>query len=110
VLTWDVEVARAGEYEAEVLHACPASDVGATLELAFGGRVARTAVRQAHDPPLIGAEQDRVPRQESYVKDFRPLALGTLALDAGRGPLTLRAADIPGGQAPEVWSVVLTRR
>ena len=65
---------------------------------------------EAHDPPLRGAEHDRVPRQgESYVKDFKPLRLGAVTLAKGRGPLTLRATEIPGKQVMDVRGVTLTR-
>ena len=66
-------------------------------------------VTEAHDPPARGAEHDRVPRQgESYVKDFKPLRLGVVELPRGRGELTLRATDIPGGGVIEVRAVTLT--
>ncbi len=44
----------------------------------MGSRL-QAKVSEANDPPLRGAENDRVPRQgESYVKDFKPLRLGHL--------------------------------
>jgi hypothetical protein len=65
-------------------------------------------VTTVHDPPLVGKGRDRIPRQESYVKDFRPLELGTLRLEAGRAPLVLRAPEIPGRAAVDVRWVELT--
>ncbi len=63
---------------------------------------------EAFDPPLYGAEHDRVPRHgESYVKDFKPLNLGEMILQKGRGPLTLRAVEIPGRHVIDVRSVML---
>ena len=56
----------------------------------------------------MGAEHDRVPRNNSYVKDFKPMRVGTLRLPAGRGTLTLRALDIPGKQVMDVRMIVLT--
>ena len=47
-------------------------------------------------------------RGESYVKDFKPLRLGTLELSKGRGLLTLRALSVPGKQVMDVRSVMLT--
>ncbi len=44
---------------------------------------------------------------ESYVKDFRPLSLGTFTLPSARAPLTLRAPKIPGPQAIDVRMVSL---
>jgi arylsulfatase A-like enzyme len=108
-ITWDIEVATAGKYEAVVYYTCSAADVGSAVELSFlGGRV-EGKVMEANDPPLRGAENDRVPRQaESYVKNFKPLRLGTLELSKGRGLLTLRALSVPGKQVMDVRSFMLT--
>ena len=108
-ITWPVEVAATGDYEVEVYYTCPQADVGATIELSLeGNRIAGT-VNMPHDPPLVGAAHDRVPRTESYVKDFVPLKLGTLHLEAGRGELTLRATDIPGSQAMDFRLLMFTK-
>ncbi len=108
-ITWDVEVHTPGKYEATVYYTCPAADVGSTVELGFGDAAARAKVTEAFDPPLAGREHDRVPRgHESLVKDFKPLALGTIELPAGRGPLTLRAVSMPGRQVMDVRIVTLT--
>ena len=108
-ITWDIEVATSGRYEAEVYYTCAADDVGSTVELSFNGGRIQGKVTEAHDPPLRGADNDRVPRGgESYVKDFKPLRLGDPALEKGRGPLTLRALEIPGKKVVDVRWVVLT--
>ncbi len=108
-ITWDVEVATSGRYEAVVYYTCAPEDVGVTLELSFGDSHVRGKVVEAHDPPLRGAENDRVPRgSESYVKDFKPLRLGELTLKKGRGPLTIRAVEIPGTHAIDLRLVELT--
>jgi len=107
-ITWDIEVHTAGRYEATLHYTCPAGDTGATIQLSFGDRHVQSKVTEAFDPPLRGVEFDRVPRQgESYVKDFKPLVLGTLELPAGRGTLTLRALEVPGRQVADVRTVVL---
>lgn len=109
-ITWDIEVGQAGKYAAVVYYTCPQADVGATVELSCGEARTTGRVAEAHDPPLRGAENDRVPRRgESYVKDFRPLRLGELDLNQGRGQLTLRALEIPGKQVMDVRYVTLTR-
>jgi hypothetical protein len=41
------------------------------------------------------------------VKDFNPLTLGTVRLEAGRGTLTLRALEVPGSQVMDVRRVML---
>ena len=81
-ITWDVEVMSDGRYQAEVYYTAAALDTGATLELSLGGRQVLARVSEPFDPPLRGAEHDRVKRNgESYVKDFKPLELGILNLE-----------------------------
>jgi hypothetical protein len=92
-----------------VYYTCPAPDIGSTIELSFQGSRLQGKVSETNDPPLRGAENDRVPRQgESYVKDFKPLRLGTVQLTKGRGQLTLRALSVTGKQVADVRAVVLT--
>jgi len=50
-----------------------------------------------------------VPRQESYVKEFRPLKLGRMTLQPGPGQLTLTALEKPGRQVMEVRLLMFTR-
>jgi len=108
-ITWDVEVATAGKYEAVDHYTCPAADTGSTIELSFNGSRVQGKVSEANDPPLRGSENDRVERQgESYVKDFKPFRLGVIELSKGRRLLTLRALAVPGRQVMDVRSVTLT--
>jgi len=109
-ITWTVEVLQPGDYAADLYYTCPAADVGSTVELfGRGGRV-EAKIDVAHDPPLEGRAEDRVDRgSESYVKAFKPLRLGIIHLEKGRGPMTLRATDIPGKQVGDVRYLILTR-
>ena len=108
-ITWNISVLTEGKYEAKLYYTCAKEDVGATVELRFGEHTVRGEITEAHDPPLRGEENDRVKRIESYVKDFRPLKLGTLHLTRGHGPLTIRATKIPGSQALDFRLLMLTR-
>jgi arylsulfatase A-like enzyme len=108
-ITWDVYVETAGVYEAVLDYTCPERDVGAKVELACSAYRVLRRVAEANDPPLLGAEHDRVPRKgESYVKAFKPLRLGTLSLPSGRSLLTLRALIIPGKTVMDVRALTLT--
>ena len=110
-ITWDIVVHTTGRYEAVVYHTCPLADIGAKIELSFNGSRVEGTVGEANDPPERGAEHDRVSRVqrgESYVKDFKPLRLGTIDLKQGRGLLTVRALSVPGKQVMELSQVVLT--
>ena len=108
-MTWDVEVHTSGRYKAEVYYTCPKEDVGSTIQLSFTGSQLQGKVTEAHNPPLTGAENDRVKRQgESYVKDFKPMQLGEIDLKAGHGDLELTALNIPGKSVMDVRLIVLT--
>ena len=108
-ITWQAEVPADGTFDVQLYYACPAADVGATVELAFNDALITAKVAVPNDPPLVGAQQDRSPRTESYVKDFKPMSLGRLKLKKGAGELTLRATDIPHSQVMEFRLLMLTR-
>jgi hypothetical protein len=108
-ITWDAEVAEDGRFEVSLYHTCAPDAVGTELELSMNGRSLTHTITEAHDPPLHGAAEDRVPRMESYVKDFKALSMGTLALPKGPGELTLRATKIPGKQAIDFRLLILKR-
>jgi hypothetical protein len=108
-ITWDIDVATAGRYEVLIYYTCAADDVGSKIELSFQGARLVGTVLEAHDPPLVGAEHDRVPREgESYVKDFKPLRLGVMPLPKARGQLALRAEYVAGKQVMDVRAITLT--
>lgn len=109
-MTWDIEVAEAGKYEASVYYTAAAEAVGSVIEVSFEGAAVRGTIQEPHDPPPYGAEADRVPRVgESLVKDFRPLTLGEVDLPQARGSLTLKAVEVAGTQVGEIRYVVLQR-
>ncbi len=108
-ITWDVEVGADGDYQVDVYYTCPAADLGSTVELSLGSSRLRGKLSTPHDPPAHGQEHDRLPRQESYVKDFRRWPLGSISLKQGPGTLTLKAIEIPGSQAMEFRLLMFTR-
>ena len=101
-------MATAGRYTATAWYTCPAADVGSTIELRFGDSRVTAKVAEPNDPPLVGAENDRVPREgESLVKDFKPLELGVITLPAEQGELTLRALSIPANSVMDLRGITL---
>ncbi len=108
-ITWTAEVPADGTFDVEVYYTCPAADVGSTIELSFNDARLTGRITEAHDPPARGGENDRVERGESYVKDFKPLKLGTIQLQKGTGELTLKALKMPGSQAMDFRLLMLTR-
>ncbi|MEC5127815.1 arylsulfatase [Verrucomicrobiales bacterium BCK34] len=115
-ITWTIETAETGIFEAFVYYTCRPEDVGVSVELAFaeGGAPAtvstRTTVTEAFDPPLYDKSKERVAESHYFVKDFKPLSLGTIKLQAGKGTLTLGNAQIVGTEAIDVHSIELIRK
>ena len=108
-ITWNIDVATAGRYAVQLQYTCPPADAGATVELSFCGSRTMGKVAPGWDPPLY-TNQDTLPRPpaESRMKEFRALDLGVITLQAGQGPLVLRALDIPGRTVMDLRSVTLT--
>ena len=82
---------------------------GATIELGFLNNKIQGKVGPVWDPPLY-TNQDTIPRPpaESIMKEFRPLRLGAMKMEKGRGLLKLKASDIPGEGVMDVRLVELT--
>ncbi len=106
-MTWDIAVNTTGNYDVTIYQT--AAEAGATIELSFNGSKLAGKVPAIWNPPLY-TNQDTIPRPaaESQMKEFRPLNLGTLKLEQGRGLLTLRALEIPGQSVMDVRQVTLT--
>jgi arylsulfatase A-like enzyme len=108
-IVWLLEVATTGRYAVAIDYTCPEADVGSTVELSFGASRLVGKVEPAWDPPLY-TNQDTLPRPpaESTMKEFRSLEFGEVDLEAGTGPLVLRALEIPGASVMDLRRVTLT--
>jgi len=105
---WDIDVATAGRYEVTLMYTCDREDVGSEIEVQFGASSLKAKISTAYAPELIKSP-DRVKRQESFEKPFKPLTLGVLELTEGRGKLILRALSKPGRQVMDLRAVHLRR-
>ena len=110
-ISWEIEVNTAGTYDVELHYTCPLPDAGSRIALSFQGSRLEGRVAPGWDPPLY-TNQDTLPRPpgESRLKEFRILRPGKLRLERGRGPLALRALEIPGKEVMHLSAVVLTLR
>jgi hypothetical protein len=108
-VTWDVEVGESGRYEVELWYACSKKDLGSVIEVSLNGESVVTTITKPNNPPIVGMKEDRSPRSESYVKDFRPMKMGTISLTKGKSELKLQANTIRGSQAMEFRLLMLQR-
>ncbi|MGB0413104.1 MAG: arylsulfatase [Coraliomargarita sp.] len=106
-IKFTAEVAESGKFKVVLYYA--SKSAGAKCELRFKDSVLPFEIAEAHDVPEIGAEQDRDPRIESYVKAFKAIPIGEIELQKGKGELILRALEIPGEEAFEFRMLTLER-
>lgn len=108
-ITWDVDVLENGNFEATLLYTCSAQDIGSTIELSSGKNKISNILSEAHNPPILYADKDRFPREESYTKQFKPLVIGTIYLTKGTTKIKLKATSVKAGSVADVRLVLLRR-
>ena len=108
-LSWDVDVLTPGIYEAVVYYTAESDAIGSVIQLSLGNNVVVQTILKAHDPDLVGMENDRYPRIESYTKEFRSLVLGEIDLVGGRNNLELRALKKTGVKVIDVEGIQFRR-
>lgn len=108
-ITWNTDILISGDYKATIYYTCPESTVGSVLQLNQGNNLVSKEITEAHSTEFISVEYDRVPRKNSYEKDFKPLEIGVIHLDEGHHPIALKALKIKGDQFIEVRLLVLER-
>ena len=106
-ISWPIDVGETGTYEAIVYYTCAAGNEGATIELSCNDSSVRQTVDEVFDPPLYDKSKERVADSHYFVKDFKPLRLGTLSLNKGRGELRLGAVTKTGKGLIDVHSIDL---
>ena len=110
-ITWNVDVGAAGAYEAILHYTCAEGDEGVSIRLGIDdGDSVEAVVNEVFDPPLYDKSKERVQKSHYFVKDFRPLSLGRIQLQKGRGTLRLSASGIRGRGAVDVHSIDLIQK
>ena len=108
-ITWQVEVAEDGDFEVVIYYSCAEDAIGSQFELTFGESKLIGEINNSHDPEEYGENQDRSPRIESYVKDFRPLNVGKIKLKKGMGTLKLKGIKKTGKELMDFRLLMLKR-
>ena len=108
-ITWDVEVAEDGDFEAVIYYTCSKDAIGSQFELTFGDTKVIGVIDKFYDPEEYGEYQDRSPRIESYVKNFLPLSVGKMKLKKGKGTLRLKGIKKTGKELMDFRLLMLKR-
>ena len=108
-ITWPAQVQHSGRFRVYLHYTCKQENVGCRVQLQFNESTIAQKINQAHDPPSIGAKEDRFVRVESYVKCFKEIELGEIDLTAGAGELTLTIPEMPGEEGIEFRLLMFER-
>ena len=108
-ISWEAEVAQDGEFEITIYYSCAEDAIDSLFEVSFGDASIQGEIREAHNPGEYGASEDRVVRQESYVKDFKPLKVGKLKLKKGKGTLQIKGIKKKGRALMDFRLMLLKR-
>jgi len=108
-ISWEAEVAQDGEFEITIYYICAEDAVGSLFEVSFGDASIQGEIREAHNPGEYGASEDRVVRQESYIKDFKPLKVGKVKLKKGKGTLQIKGIKKKGRALMDFRLMLLKR-
>ena len=109
-ITWTIDVVNPGDYQVTVHYTCAAGDEGAVLKASIdNGKSVVCRVKEVFDPPLYDKSKERVSNSHYFVKDFKPIVVGTLSLEKGDQTLRLNTPEIVGGEFIDVHSIDLVR-
>ncbi|MEN8716451.1 MAG: arylsulfatase [Verrucomicrobiales bacterium] len=108
-IVWDAEVAASGSFEVELFYTCDKENLGSILQLSFGDASLKGKVTRAVPTGLVGTDEDRSPRVESYTQNWERMKLGKIKLEKGKGKLVLQATEIPGEEVMNFRLMTLRR-
>ena len=108
-ITWPAEVQHSGKYRVYLHYTCRKEDIGCRVKLQFNQTTLSQQITEAHNPPEIGAKEDRFVRVESYIKFFKEIDLGIMELEAGAGELTLTVPEMVGDRGIEFRLLMFER-
>lgn len=109
-IVWEGHVVASGRFEVQLYYTVAAENVGSKLKLAYGETEQIGKVELGYQPQLVGQEEDRVPRMESYEQEWGRMTLGEISLKAGAGRLVLTATEIPGEHVMDLRLMTLRRK
>lgn len=109
-IIWDVDLLEDGKFDVIVYYTCSQENIGSEFQMRFKESSISSKVSQAHKPPILGKEFDRIPREESYTKEFKALKMGTIDLKKGKGQLSLIAKKVANNEVMDFRLLMLVRK
>jgi len=108
-ISWSIEVLDSGNYWVDLYYALSADSNGVSVKFTSSQGTFISSTIEAHITTQEGHAHDRMLREESYVKNWKKVNLGSLQLYKGADTLSLGADLVTGSVGPEVWAVMIKR-
>ena len=104
---WYIDVLEDGINNIELYYTLEKESVGTEIALEFENQIIKKTIDEFHDPSLVGFEQDKIKRIESYTKDFKKIKIGTMSFKKGLSKLKLKTTKKVGKKSIDFRLLIL---
>ena len=104
---WEINVLEDGINNIELYYTLEKESVGTEIALEFENQIIKKTIDEFHDPSLLGFEEDKIKRIESYTKDFKKIKIGTMSFKKGLSKLKLKTTKKVGKKSIDFRLLIL---
>lgn len=104
---WEIDVLEDGINNIELYYTLEKESVGTEIALEFENQIIKKTIDEFHDPNLVGFEEDKIKRIESYTKDFKKIKIGTMSFKKGLSKLKLKTTKKVGKKSIDFRLLIL---
>ena len=104
---WEIDVLEDGINNIELYYTLEKESVGTEIALEFENQIIKKTIDEFHDPSLVGFEEDKIKRIESYTKDFKKIKIGRMSFKKGLSKLKLKTTKKVGKKSIDFRLLIL---
>ena len=104
---WEIDVLEDGINNIELYYTLEKESVGTEIALEFENQIIKKTIDEFHDPNLVGFEEDKIERIESYTKDFKKIKIGKMSFNKGLSRLKLKTTKKVGKKSIDFRLLIL---
>jgi len=104
---WEIDVLEDGINNIELYYTLEKESVGTEIALEFENQIIKKTIDEFHDPNLVGFEDDKIERIESYTKDFKKIKIGKMSFKKGLSRLKLKTTKKVGKKSIDFRLLIL---
>ena len=104
---WDIDVLEDGINNIELYYTLEKESIGTEIALEFENQILKKTIDNFHDPSLVGFNEDKIKRIESYTKDFKTINIGKMSFKKGISRLKLKTTKKKGKKSIDFRLLIL---